>query len=144
MQTAVQDLLLNVILGLITIGGLYLLNLINRVINKLKVETDNIKDEKERRLAKDAIERVDKLAGDTVLAIESRAAKEIRELVKQGKAPRDQLRILASGALHEIKDMLEPKYHVALQDTIGDVDTYVKNVIEAKLEMFKTIGTKAN
>jgi len=144
MQNAIQELLLNVILGMVTIGGLYLLNFINKWVIKLKTETQKIKDERELNLALAAIDRVDLLAQNTILAIEGVTAKKLRELVKQGNAPRSELMVLAEDALEQIVDMLEPKYHEALETTFGDVDTYVKDVIEATLETFKKNGIAAN
>ena len=144
MQSVIQELLLNIILGLITIGGLFLLNVISKWVNKLKAETDKIKDERQLNLALAAIERVEVLAQNTVLAIEGVTAKKLRELVKQGNAPRSELKHLAEDAIDRIIGMLEPKYYEALEETFEDVDTYVKDVIEGTLEMFKKNGIVAN
>ncbi|WP_069997832.1 hypothetical protein [Cellulosilyticum sp. I15G10I2] len=140
MQSTVQELLLNVVLGMVTIGGLYLLNFINKWITKLKAETENLKDERQLNLALAAIERVEGLAQTTVLAIEGVTAKKLRELVKQGNAPRSELENLAEDAIDRIIGMLEPKYYKALEETFEDVDTYVKDVIESTLENFKKSG----
>lgn len=140
MQEVVQDLMLNIILGLITIVGVYLLNLISKWVNKLKAETDKIKDERQLNLALAAIERVEGLAQNTVLAIEGVSAKKLRELVKQGKVPRSALKDLAGDAIDKILGLLEPKYYKALEETFEDVDDYVKDLVEATLENFKKNG----
>lgn len=132
-----QEVLINILLGLITIVGLYILAFIRSYIGSMREKIQNAKDEKARQLALEAINRVEKLAETTVLALEGEVAKELREKVKQGKAARSDLNEVGRMALYNVKNMLGDEYMDALNDQMMDVDKYIKSVVEAKLQMYK-------
>lgn len=139
-----QDLLLNVVLGFLTILCTYALAWIKNSINQIKVNVQATKDKELRQLAIEAINRIDKLSEDTVMALESVIAKQLREKVKAGQAPRSALLEIGKEAFLSVKNKLGDQYIDALNDTMDDVDSYIKDVIEAKLEMYKTVGINAS
>lgn len=143
MNGALQELLLNIILGILTIIGCYIISYIDKCISKLRAEKDKIKNEDARNMATAAIDRVDSLAKETVLAIEGQTAKTLREAVKRGEAPRDELCKLAQDAVDQIIYELTPNYEAALESSVSDIDQYVARIVEAKLEELKATGVVA-
>lgn len=135
-----QEVLINILLGLITIVGLYILAFIRSYIARIKEKIQYAKDEKARQLAIEAMDRIEKLAETTVLALESESAKELREKVKQGDEPRWRLTEVGKWALYDVKNMIGDEYMDALNDQMVDVDKYIRSVIEAKLEQYKASG----
>lgn len=139
-MSELQEVLLNVLLGLLTIVGLYVLSLIKNVISTLREKAQEVKDANVRKLAIEAINRVEKLSEVTVLSLEGQVAKELREKVKQGIAPRSDLLEVGKEAFYEVKNMLGDQYMDALNDMMEDADTYIKSTIEAQLEKYKALS----
>ncbi|EES73461.1 hypothetical protein POTG_01756 [Paenibacillus sp. oral taxon 786 str. D14] len=133
MQETLQDVLHSLSVAVITLMGTYALFFIRKGIAKVQAEAEQIKSDEQRNLVLMAIKRLDDVATKTVRAIEQTTAKELREAVKGGKASREELKQLAKQAYNEIVQTLEPEYLQALQGTLGDLDTYIRNTIEAKV-----------
>lgn len=133
MQNAINDILANLLLAIIMLLSAYALHFLNRGVAKLKAETQKIDNEEQRNLALMAIDRLNDVATKTVNAIEQTTARELREAVKTGSINREQLIRLSQQAFDQIVDQLEPEYLAVLATTLGDMDSYIKNTIEAKV-----------
>lgn len=133
MQNAINDILANVALSLITLLCAYALYYIKRGVAKLTAEAHKIDNEEQRSLAMTAIHRLDDVTTKTVKAIEQTAARNLRESVKSGEISKEYLTKLSEQAFDEIVAQLEPEYLALLATTLGDMDTYIKNTIEAKV-----------
>ncbi|MCY9757396.1 guanylate kinase [Paenibacillus alvei] len=133
MQSAINEMVLNVVLAGLALLSSYAIYYIRRATVKLAAETKKLGDESQRALAQAAIERVDDIAEKTVSAIEQTIAKELRESVKTGFASKHELTELSSRAYSEIVRQLRPDYMKALHDTIGDTEKYIMSTIESKV-----------
>lgn len=133
MQEMAQDALLNLALAVLTLLSTYALYYIRKAVAKVSAETTKIKNDDQRALVQAAITRLDDVATKTVKMIEQTTAKELRRAVKNGQATKEELAGLAKQAYNEIVRTLEPEYFQALQGTLGDLDTYIRNTIEAKV-----------
>ncbi|MBU5441225.1 guanylate kinase [Paenibacillus sp. MSJ-34] len=133
MQEMVNDFLLNLALAGITLLASYAMYYIRKANAKLTAETAKISNEEQRKLIQTAIARLDDVATKTIKAIEQTTAKELRRAVKDGIASEDTLTSLAKQAYLDIVKTLEPEYLLALQDSLGDLEKYIKNTIEAKV-----------
>lgn len=133
MQDYINDLLSNFVLGIVTLMCAYSMYYIKKGIAKVKLEAQKIDNEEQRDLALAAIDRLDDVTTKTVKAIEQTTAKELREAVKSGKTSRDELIRLSQSAFDQIVNQLEPEYLAVLATTLGDMDDYIKNTIEAKV-----------
>lgn len=133
MQEMAQDVLVNVALGVLTLLSSYALYYIRKATAKVAAEAAKIKNDDQRALVQTAVDRLDDIAAKTVKTIEQTTAKELRRAVQNGQASRDDLIKLSKQAYSEIVQTMEPDYLKALQDTLGDLDKYITNTIEAKV-----------
>lgn len=133
MQEMAQELLINVVLAVITVLSSYALLYIRKASRKLAAETAKIENDDQRALVQAAVARLDDIATKTVKTIEQTTAKELRRAVKNGQATKDELFNLSKRAYTEIVRTMEPEYLKALQETLGDLDQYIKTTVEAKV-----------
>lgn len=126
MDEMLMNVLINILLSFLTLGGAYIIYLVNKLIIYLKQKT------KSEELT-NALNQVNKLAETTVKSIEQTAAKEIREAVKDGKVTKDELKKLSNKAFEEIIKSLSPEYLNVLENGMGNIDIYVTNLIEQKV-----------
>lgn len=126
-------LLLNVLTGVLSLAGAYVVLYIHKLIARVQAETELVKNEDRRKMIQQALVRLDEVTDVTVDAIEQTTARTLREAVKDGTADKKQLEGLALQAMQQIASTLEPEYMKLLNDTLGDVDTYLGNLVEAKV-----------
>lgn len=126
MDEMLMNVLINILLSFLTLGGAYIIYLVNKLIIYLKQKT------KSEELT-NALNQVNKLAETTVKSIEQTVAKEIREAVKDGKVTKDELKKLSNKAFEEIIKSLSPEYLSVLENGMGNIDIYVTNLIEQKV-----------
>lgn len=132
-QGVATEVLVNVILAVITLAGSYAVYYIKKATDKLKLETEKIENEEFEKLFHTALQRLSDVTTLTVNKIEQKMAKAIRESVKNGKVDKSELELLSMEAYFEIKSVLEPEYLELIEDTLGDAQTYITNLIEDKL-----------
>ncbi|CAH8721647.1 guanylate kinase [Paenibacillus melissococcoides] len=141
MQDAINEMLLNVALAGLTLLSFIAIYYIRRASAKLSAETAKIDADAQRALVQAAIERLDDVATKTVHQIEQTVASHLRESVKEGWSPREELMELAPQAYSEIVRQLKPEYLRALHDTLGDAEGYIMSTIESKvLELKERAG----
>ncbi|BFH15193.1 guanylate kinase [Paenibacillus alvei] len=140
MQSAINEMILNIVLAGLALLSSYAIYYIRRATVKLSAETKKLGDDSQRALAQAAIERLDDIAEKTVSTIEQTLAKELRESVKNGIASKNELTELSSRAYSEIIHQLRPDYLKALHDTLGDTEKYIMNTIESKVLELKDKG----
>lgn len=134
---AATQVMLNLVLGVITLLGALGTYYLQKAIQKLQVETVQIKDEAARNYVNDALKRLDDVTKKTVNKIEKTIKKEVLAAVDAGTVSPDKIKDLALDAYNEIIKTLEPDYMQVIQDTMGDAQTYIMNLIEEKLEEIK-------
>lgn len=140
MNEIVSQVIMNIVIALIGLAASYAIMLINKAKQKIDVETEQIKDDKQRALARDALEQVNILAAKTVTSIEQTTAKALREAVKDGKTNREDLLELANEAHMNILQELKPKYREVLEKEISDTNQYIMDTIEEKVHELKKFG----
>lgn len=133
MHELAQDFLSNLALAGLTLLSSYALYYIRKATTKLTAETAKIANDDKRALVQTAVNRLDDVATKTVKTIEQTTAKELRRAVKDGQASKEQLIDLSRQAYQEIVRTLEPEYLLALQDSLGDLEQYIRTTIEAKV-----------
>lgn len=131
------EILVNVILGILTLFGALATLYIQKGIRKLQVETEKIKDEATRDLLNSALGSLDDVALKTVNKIEQTTKKQLLEGVANGTVSPDKIKELANQAYNEITQTLKPEYLQVIQKTMGDSQTYILNLIEQKLQEIK-------
>jgi len=140
MNEIVSKVIVNIVIALLGLAASYSILLINKAKQKIDVETEQIKNDKQRALARDALEQVNILAAKTVTSIEQTTAKALREAVKDGTTNREELLGLADQAHLEILQELKPKYREVLEKELNDINKYISDTVEEKVFELKKFG----
>lgn len=131
----------NWMVGLLTAGGtalaVYLVksgaNVLAEVCKKKRAEAVAA-DRQVMAVAFEGAERVlEAVTRATVGKLESNVAAELREKVKNGDAEYKDLCEVSEKAYREIIDQLKPEMQTVLLECIGDLETYIRNRVEAVL-----------
>lgn len=138
MDAAVNQQLLNLGIGLVSLLSAMATYGISQLTTKVKAQTQQIKDEALRQQLNDAIDDVDELTTKTVGTIEQTTAKELRAAVKAGTAKKDDLIALSKQALDEITEQVRPEAQELIEDHFGDFADYLKKCIETKVLYIKS------
>jgi hypothetical protein len=137
LSTALNSAVTNVAIALVSALSAVAIFYINKLVEKLKTETKMIKDDQQRKLVNDAIDRLRSVSYITVSAIEQTTGSAIRKANLPAKDKTKQLKELTIRACDEIWNTLEPEYQRVLQESINDLDTYMVNVIEDSVRRVK-------
>jgi|UPI0006B42A58 hypothetical protein len=133
MSEVLNEFIVSLAVGLVTLLSSYIIYYIRKATLKIIVETEKLDNEEQRILVQTAVERLEDVTTKTVWSIEQRTAKELRENVKTGKTSRKELKQLSEVAYQDILDQMKPEYIQVLEETLVDMEGYIKNTIEAKL-----------
>lgn len=133
MSEVLNEFIVSLAVGLVTLLSSYIIYYIRKATLKIVVETEKLDNEEQRILVQTAVERLEDVTTKTVWSIEQRTAKELRENVKIGKTSREELKQLSEVAYQDILDQMKPEYIQVLEETLVDMEGYIKNTIEAKL-----------
>ena len=133
MSEVLNEFIVSLAVGLVTLLSSYIIYYIRKATLKIIVETEKLDNEEQRILVQTAVERLEDVTTKTVWSIEQRTAKELRENVKTGKTSRKELKQLSEVAYKDILDQMKPEYIQVLEETLVDMEGYIKNTIEAKL-----------
>ncbi|MBU5312235.1 hypothetical protein KQI38_09365 [Tissierella carlieri] len=136
-QGVLTEVLMRITLALIALIAAFVLSYIKKASDKLKVEIEVLENEDLEKLISRAFDRLAEVTKLTVNKIEQQSARTIREAVNEGKLSKDELEKLSKEAYEEILRVLEPEYKEFLQDMLGDIETYILNLIEEKLVSIK-------
>ncbi len=128
-----QELAVTVLAALLSLGAAYALAYIRRAKEALDARIDH-------ELADRALARVAYLAEVAVLAAESTTAAALRQAVAEGRANREELVALGRQVVEQVLTQLDAEARQVLAETIGDVRSYVEQLIEATLERYKAQG----
>jgi len=85
-----------------------------------------------------ATDAVSTVAAATVAKLEQTTGKELRQLVKEGKADREELLGLAEDAYQEIMETISFEVLDDLENYVQDSELYIRNVIEKELLKLKS------
>ncbi|SHN73181.1 guanylate kinase [Desulfitobacterium chlororespirans] len=139
------EVMVNLLLGVLTLLGALGSMYLQKGIKKLQAETAKVQEETTRKLFYDALARLDDVAGKSVNKIEQTTKKQLLKAVAEGSVGKEVFQSLAYEAYEEIIRTLEPDYLQVVQETMGDFQTYIMNLIEEKLAALKSTGqTSAN
>lgn len=125
-------------LGVITLLAAYATYGIRKVTEKVKLQTQQIKEEGQRNLLLNALEDVSELTEKVVGSIEQTTAKSLRELVADGKVDRVELEALAKKAAAEITASLQPDMQRVIEENFGSFEKYLSACIESKVLELKS------
>lgn len=112
----------------------------NRGIDQMKAQAGHVSDRLQREKFLESLDLLDDVATRTVEMLEQTVAGDLRKLVKEGKADRDGLLQLGEQAWVKVSATLGPEWLEILEKGMGDLDSYIKGMIESKVLGLKKAG----
>lgn len=109
--------------------------------NYIESKITLIKDDNLRKIAENIKTRVENITVNTITMIEAVEKPIIMESIKNGSMTKDDLTNLKTKAIETIKSQLTNEGQTDLQNTVGDTNTYLNTLIEAKLAQLKIDST---
>ncbi len=137
-QQFLSQIIIDVALAGVALLAAYAVNAMHKLTKKVKLETQRIKDEEQRKLLTDALDDVEILTSKTVAQIEQTTAKTLREAVKNGVRDKTELEALSMKAFNEIAEALKPESKALIEKNFGDFSKYLTKAIEAKVLELKS------
>lgn len=132
-HVALMNFMVDLAIAGVGLAAVFTVSLIKKTTEKVKLETNQIQKDEERRLIWDAVEGLNDVATKTVMEIEQTVAKELREAVKDGQVDRKELTALSNKAFNDIIVALKPEYLEVLEKTFGNSKKYIMSTIESKV-----------
>lgn len=132
------EVLANIAVALLSLLAAYALYGIRQLTAKVRLQTQQLASEGQRKLLLDALDDVQELTTKTVTAIEQTTARALREAVKAGQASPEELQALGKQALQEIVAAVKPETERIIQENLGDFESYVTKCIETKVLELKS------
>jgi hypothetical protein len=105
--------------------------------NYIESKISLIKDDNLRKIAENIKIRVENITVNTITMIEAVEKPIIIESIKNGSMTKDDLISLKAKAVETIKNQLTTEGKTDLQNTVGDINSYLDTLIEAKLADLK-------
>lgn len=137
-QQFLSQIIIDVALAGVALLAAYAINAMRKLTEKVKLETQHIKDEEQRKLLTDALEDVEILTSKTVAQIEQTTAKTLREAVKNGVRDKTELEALSMKAFNEIAEALKPESKALIENNFGNFSKYLTKAIETKVLELKS------
>ena len=121
-----SDLLITVVMGLLVILFAW--------VKKYLVEKISlIQGEKERKIATAALSRADNIAELIVKKLQQTFVADTKKAAADGKLTADEIRAIKDKTAAELATLINPQLRYDLKATVGDVDLYLKSLVEAKV-----------
>lgn len=121
-----SDLLITVVMGLLV--------LLFAWVKKYLVEKISlIQGEKERKIATAALSRADNIAELIVKKLQQTFVADTKKAAADGKLTADEIRAIKDKTAAELATLINPQLRYDLKATVGDVDLYLKSLVEAKV-----------
>lgn len=131
----VQDFVVTLVTALLGILSGYLIALAKRGFDWVSEKIVNLKDDRASKVLINAIDNLHEIVDTTVCSIQQSLAKEIRDSIAagDGKYTREDLVALADKAYSSVMLQLTSASKEALTTAYADLESYVRDLIEAKV-----------
>lgn len=137
LENTVIQLLGIIIGGLLAIASAYMTLFVAKATQRAKVETEKLKDERQKAIVDATLDKVDELLRTNIIALENTVKKDMLELIADGKIEKDELKKLAENVKINVINQLGEGSMAILNETLGDVNGYLEVRIEEKLAEIK-------
>lgn len=133
------ELFMTVTMAALSLAAAYAVFYIRKAKETIEAQTDS-------QLLRDVLSRAAAIAETVVWSLESTVAKELRKAVKEGRARPEELLAIGEQAVRDVLAHLGDEGQKLLADAVGDVEDYVRDLIEAQLEKLKQypLGSSLN
>ena len=139
-QEQLIALLQTTILGILNIGAGYLVYYIKQIADKAKIKNQENKNEKQKVLIDNAIDRLDLFITKSVIATNETLGKAIKDGLADGKTNREELLALKDIVIEDVKAQLSQDSKDLISSEIEDLNAYISNSIEVALKSIKELN----
>lgn len=139
-QEQLIALLQTTILGILNIGAGFVVYYIKQMADKAKIKNQENKNEKQKILIDNAIDRLDLLITKSVIATNETLGKAIKDGLADGKTNREELLALKDIVIEDVKAQLSQDSKDLISSEIEDLNAYISNSIEVALKSIKELN----
>ena len=130
---ALQQLLVTVILGVLSVISVTIVSYLNVLKKKAVAYIQNIGDEKAKKSLEAAINKAHELVINIVTSLEQEEKQEILKAIEDGKVTRDELFKLKDIAIDKVLESLGDETVEVLDNAFGDSAEYIANLVSTKV-----------
>ena len=130
---ALQQLLVTVILGVLSVISVTIVSYLNILKKKAVAYIQNIGDEKAKKSLEAAINKAHELVINIVTSLEQEEKQEILKAIEDGEVTRDELFKLKDIAIDKVIESLGAETVEVLNNAFGDTTEYIANLVSTKV-----------
>ena len=138
----INTILTNAITGigiaLIGLGSSYLVYFIKKATDRLKVQTNAIKDEATRNLINNALEKTVQVVNANVSSASETIVKELKASTLDGKLSKEDGQVILNVVKGKVLTQLSDDIKGLASTEIGDIESYIETLIENSLKELKS------
>lgn len=136
-QQEIVALLQTVILGILNIGAGYIVYYCKQMTDNAKYNNQKIENENKRELLNNAIDRINNLIKNSVVATNETLGNSIRKDLEDGKVDKEELYALKDVVMKDVLGQITNDTKELVSTEIKDLNTYISNNIEVVLKELK-------
>ena len=125
-------------IALIGLGGAYLTLLLRKASEKLKVQTNAIKDEATRNLVNNALDKTVQVVNANVSSASETIVKELKASTLDGKLSKEDGQVILGVVKGKVLTQLSDDIKGLASTEIGDIESYIETLIENSLKELKS------
>ena len=137
-NTILTNALTGIGIALIGLLGAYLTLLIRKATDKLKIQTNLIKDEATRNLINNALDRTVQVVNANVSSASETIVKELKATTLDGKLSKEDGAIILGVVKGKVLTQLSDDIKGLASTEIGDIESYIETLIENSLKELKS------
>ena len=137
MDKIISMFLQNLAFGLIALAAAYATLYLNKAAKKALEESKKIKNEAQRELAQNAINRIYNLTGDVVAAAQTTLVEQVKATAEDGKLTKEDGERIAKAVKEDVLKMADDKLIDLAKTEVSDLDAYIAVAIEKQLGIIK-------
>ena len=138
----INTILTNAITGigiaLIGLGSSYLVYFIKKATDRLKVQTNAIKDDATRNLINNALEKTVQVVNANVSSASETIVKELKASTLDGKLSKEDGQVILNVVKGKVLTQLSDDIKGLASTEIGDIESYIETLIENSLKELKS------
>lgn len=142
----INELLVTLMTSLIAVAGAFAISYLNKLKDKAVEQTNGIKDENSKKLAQDAIDRINTLVFTTVTYIQQELVGEIKKSIQDddGVFTKEDLYKLKDRAIEIVQSQIQPSVAEAAKSQIADLNGYIANLVSQYVYQLKQTEIKSS
>ena len=137
-NTILTNALTGIGIALIGLGGAYLTLLLRKASDKLKVQTNAIKDEATRNLVNNALDKTIEVVNKNVSSASETIVKELKASTLDGKLTKEDGKVILEVVKGKVLTQLSDDIKGLASTEIGDIESYIETLIENSLKELKS------